>query len=251
MDMIPKNIIFTVVDTVPEKFIPFVESFKNFNPDYTIMIFNNEQQDEFVKAHYPELYAKAFSRLPKLIQRSDFFRLCAIHHYGGIYCDIDIECTASLDDLLDKTLFYTVEEEITLARFYREKARGRYVRLEYDKPTFERYGNYAFGAEKGHPFMMLAANDIADEIDWIISSEHELTEEKYQYENWIYNTTATDRINRSIHTHQPADLFGVKFPGQEVNDNIKMKYPLNFGKYGIHWCNGIWKKNMESNKDFV
>lgn len=249
--MIPKNIIFTVVDRLPEKFAPFVSSFRKFNPSYNIMIFNNTRQEQFVRECYPRLYQEAYSRLPKLIQKSDFFRLCAIHYYGGIYCDIDIECVHPLDDLLDKTLFYTVEEEITLERFRREQARGRYVRLDFNDPVFQRYGNYAFGAEQGHPFMMQAAQDIADEIDWIISSEHELTDEKYQYENWIYNTTATDRINRSIYTHRPADLFDVKYPGQETVDSIKMKYPLNFGKYGIHWCEGVWKKNMESNKDFV
>jgi len=249
--MIPKNIIFTVVDHVPKKFEPFVESFRSFNPEYKIMIFNNEQQHDFILQFYPELYHSAYKRLPKLIQKCDFFRLCAVHYHGGIYCDIDIECIHSLDDLLGHKLFYTVEEEITLDRFHREQARGRYIRFEYNEPTFQRYGNYAFGAEQGHPFMMQAAQDISDEIEWIIQSEHELTEEKYQYENWIYNTTATDRINRSIYTHKPEDLFDVKYPGQEVNDSIKMKYPLNFGKYGIHWCDGVWKKNMESNKDFV
>lgn len=240
--MIPKKIIFTIVDYIHDEHKSFVESFYKFNPTYEIMFFNNEQQEEFIKTHYFEYYAN-FLKLPKFIQKSDFFRLAAIHYYGGIYCDIDIECVKPLDNLLDKTLFYVVEEEISLERFKREKQKGRYYGFDYTGSSYMRYGNYAFGAKKNHWFIKTHMDDIMSEIDWIISSEAAVNTEEYEY--WIYNTTATDRTSREIYIHQPKDLFTVKYPNQKVTDDDKLLYPLYFGEYGIHWCNGVWKINSD------
>lgn len=240
--MIPKRIIFTIANNLEEKHKPFLQSFIDFNPEYEIMIFNNQQQNDFIKKNYFEFY-EGFSKLPKFIQKSDFFRLAAVHYYGGIYCDIDIECIKSLDSLLSHSLFYTVEEEISLERFLREKEKGRYYNLNWNKKTFVRYGNYAFGAVQYHDFLKKHMNDIISEIDWIVSSEEEVNTDAYEY--WIYNTTATDRTCRAIYTHKPADLFTVEYPDQKVTNEDKLLYPLHFGIYGKHWCHGIWKKNQD------
>lgn len=242
---IPKIIIQTLVgEEVPEKYVKYSATFAEKNPDYEIKHFSNEKQEAFIKEHYAEYYDD-FMRLPMLIQRSDFFRLAAVHYYGGIYFDIDIECDLSLDALLNNTLVFPVEEHVSWEIYDYEKSCGRYMLFDAtkDTPHFTRYGQYSFAAKKNHPFIKQMMDDIVGEIDLIASlyKQHQELGEDKGYELYIYNSTATDRATRSIYTWKPEDLTTLDFTGNVVRDDRGYLYPLKVGDFATHWCDGVWK----------
>jgi mannosyltransferase OCH1-like enzyme len=47
---------------------------------------------------YPRLWP-LYRRYPEQIQRVDAARYMLLHHYGGVYADLDIECLRPFDDL--------------------------------------------------------------------------------------------------------------------------------------------------------
>lgn len=65
----------------------------------------NDQEDinEFVFKHYPQYY-DMFMEFPVHIMRIDFVRFCLLHHYGGIYADMDMYCYKNFYDELTHPL---------------------------------------------------------------------------------------------------------------------------------------------------
>lgn len=80
-----------------------IESWHKYLPDYEFKLWdeNNSPMDvPFVKENYArKMYAHV----------SDYVRLYAIYHEGGIYLDIDMEVIKSLDDLLHNRCFLGYE----------------------------------------------------------------------------------------------------------------------------------------------
>jgi hypothetical protein len=61
---------------------------------------DGEEINNFVKEHYPQYY-DMFMDFPAHIMRVDFVRFCILHHYGGIYSDMDMFCYKNFYDELD------------------------------------------------------------------------------------------------------------------------------------------------------
>ena len=74
-------------------------SWKKYNPDYFYELWDDEDNREFIKAHYPD-FLKIFDRYDKPIKRADAIRYFYLYHYGGIYADLDFECLKNFDQLL-------------------------------------------------------------------------------------------------------------------------------------------------------
>lgn len=56
--------------------------------------------DEFIEKEYPDIY-QIFQKAKYGVQKSDIARLAILHHYGGIYFDLDMLCLKSIDTLID------------------------------------------------------------------------------------------------------------------------------------------------------
>lgn len=54
---------------------------------------------EWVHTQYPQLYQN-YTSYAQTIQRSNILRYLVLHHYGGIYLDLDLTCRQPLDELL-------------------------------------------------------------------------------------------------------------------------------------------------------
>lgn len=67
-------------------------SWKASFPDFQHMLWEDQEQiNQFVQEHYPQYY-EMFMEFPAHIMRVDFIRFCLLHHYGGIYADMDMFC---------------------------------------------------------------------------------------------------------------------------------------------------------------
>ncbi|TFK47994.1 hypothetical protein OE88DRAFT_1664986 [Heliocybe sulcata] len=66
---------------------------------WDIRTWDDDAADAFVASTYPELY-KTYRGYPYEIQRTNILRYLLLHHYGGIYMDLDLKCMEKLDGLL-------------------------------------------------------------------------------------------------------------------------------------------------------
>lgn len=108
----------------PKSVLRCIRSWQKYCPDFEIREWTEKDfdvtQHEFTRQAYE---AKAWGFV------TDYIRLWAIYHYGGIYMDTDVQVLKDLTPLLEH---------------------GAYVGFERDEYVNLGHG---FGAEKGHPFV--------------------------------------------------------------------------------------------------
>ena len=63
------------------------------------MLWTDAGSREFIATNYP-WFLSAFDGYPYPIQRADAIRYFVLHHYGGIYMDLDVGCQQRMDPLL-------------------------------------------------------------------------------------------------------------------------------------------------------
>lgn len=91
---------------MPDKAIDCMESWKKYLPEYEWRLWNEESFDVNSVAYVREAYeARKFAFV------TDYVRLFAIYHFGGVYMDTDVEVLKKLDDLLDLPAFSGFESE--------------------------------------------------------------------------------------------------------------------------------------------
>lgn len=77
-----------------------IESWKKFCPDYEIVEWNETNFDVNQNIYTKEAYENK-----KWAFVSDYVRLYALYHHGGIYMDTDVEVLKNLDDYLNHDAF--------------------------------------------------------------------------------------------------------------------------------------------------
>ncbi|KAJ3264268.1 membrane-bound alpha-1,6- mannosyltransferase Initiation-specific [Chytriomyces hyalinus] len=61
------------------------------------IIFDDEDSDRFVRGSFSNAVQKAYFRLPRIVQRSDFVRYLMLYEFGGVYTDMDTVCFTAID----------------------------------------------------------------------------------------------------------------------------------------------------------
>ena len=83
-------------DQIPQRFQPWVDSWARHNPGWTRMFWNDRTLLDFVGQHYPD-FLDTFCSYPAGIFRADAGRYLLLHHFGGVYADLDCECVAPFE----------------------------------------------------------------------------------------------------------------------------------------------------------
>lgn len=91
---------------MPEKATYCIESWKAYLPDYALKLWNEDSFDI-----HSVLYVKQAYEARKYAFVTDYVRLYALYHFGGVYMDTDVEVLRSLDDLLVLPGFSGFESE--------------------------------------------------------------------------------------------------------------------------------------------
>ncbi len=104
--MIPKIIHYCWLsnDPIPEAFQKHIESWKKYLVGYEFKLWNFDIFDK-----QSSLWVSQAFDAKKYAFATDFIRLYAVYHYGGIYMDMDVEVLKPFDDLLDRDLFFGYE----------------------------------------------------------------------------------------------------------------------------------------------
>jgi hypothetical protein len=119
---------------IPEKFKAYMNTWKEFCPDYELIEWNNGNYDP--DAHPYVRQSLACGRPGFAV---DYIRCDVVYRYGGIYLDVDVELIKNLDDLLYNTAYCGFQDV-------------KYVAL-----------GLGFGAVKNHP-MIKAMRDEYDTV---------------------------------------------------------------------------------------
>ena len=83
---------------IPDHLQAYVDSCKTIHPEYQYRLWTDRDLKEFIHSHYPQ-FAKAYDSFQVNIERVDFARYAILHKIGGVYADLDIQCTKNLDEL--------------------------------------------------------------------------------------------------------------------------------------------------------
>lgn len=103
--LIPKIIHQTYkTDAIPEEWKEGQRRCKELNPDYEYILWTDKMAHDFIKREYP-WFLTNFENYPYPIQRADAIRYFILDFYGGIYLDLDVGCSRSLDPLLTAPAF--------------------------------------------------------------------------------------------------------------------------------------------------
>ncbi|BGP52649.1 hypothetical protein JCM8202v2_000205 [Rhodotorula sphaerocarpa] len=103
-------------------------------PEREFKLWSDAASRVFIAEHYP-WFLPTFDGYTYPIQRADVIRYFVLHHYGGIYMDLDIGCRRNLDPLL-------------------------YFRVILPQTIPVGVSNDLMFAEKGHPFMDLVIHNL-------------------------------------------------------------------------------------------
>jgi mannosyltransferase OCH1-like enzyme len=78
------------------KYETAIESCKALHPSWEFRMWNDEDAVRFMRQHYPEILPH-FVGYRQNIQRANILRYALLHHYGGVYIDLDVTCRVALD----------------------------------------------------------------------------------------------------------------------------------------------------------
>jgi inositol phosphorylceramide mannosyltransferase catalytic subunit len=201
---------------------------KLLNPDFEYCFFDNQQVEAFLDQRFPQ-YRAVFDKFRFPIQRYDFFRYLAVYGLGGFYFDTDVFLARALEPLLPCRAVFPFEE-LTLARHLRDQ-HG----MDWEA------GNYAFGAEAGHPFLKaIIENCVQAQKDpsWAEPMMKGIPLPfRGQFE--VTNSTGPGTVTRTL-AENPAlrQTVTILFPHDVCDESSWHR----FGDYGVHLMHGSWRK---------
>lgn len=77
--------------TLPPKMQQNVQLLRETNPEFQVVVYDNEMAREYIKMHFPEDVLRAYDTLIPISFKSDLFRFCVVYKEGGVYLDIKFE----------------------------------------------------------------------------------------------------------------------------------------------------------------
>ncbi len=106
--MIPKVVHYRCFggSEMPELATRCIESWKRYLPDYEFVLWNEKNFNINVNEYVRQAY-----KTKKYAFVTDYVRLYALYHYGGIYMDTDVEVLRNLDVFLRHRAFTGCEDE--------------------------------------------------------------------------------------------------------------------------------------------
>lgn len=135
---------------IPSPFAGFVDSWKANHPEYTHMLWTDDDNDKFVHQEYPE-YASTYDDIPSPVMKCDFMRYLWLYHYGGYYVDLDVMCHKRID-----CLPLEPEHDVVLTEEHPEHG------LEFSMSQI--ITNWFMGCDAKAPFMKLVIDTVLERL---------------------------------------------------------------------------------------
>jgi hypothetical protein len=212
-------------DPMPEQYQECLDSWKRHMPEYEIVVWDGKRfpiaSVRFVKQAY---------EARKWAYASDYIRLYALYHHGGIYLDLDVFVYRSFDPFLRHGAFSSIE--------FDHRAFYDQLRKKAKCPVGVGIEAAVIGARKGHPWIrdlmgFYENREFINEHDyyWNIIMPRVMTKvsvEKYGFKYIpVYQVLKED-----VHIYPP-DVFSMQNPPCEI-------------KYATHICAHSWYEGKKA-----
>ena len=93
-----------------------LQKWRALNPDYKIQLYDDTMCEAFLLQEYGSLHKELFQWLHDGPIKADFWRVCILNKYGGVYTDIDIEPFEPIDSFVEPGV-----EFVTCSSFWKKK----------------------------------------------------------------------------------------------------------------------------------
>jgi len=127
-------------ENVPKQFLNWQQQWKDLHPRWHYHLWTDEDNRELVKKHYP-WFLSTYDAFPMGVMRADSVRYMYMHHYGGVYGDLDMDPLKPTDDLIE-TLDVTINHSAIVG----------YMGTKYEHA--HNVPNAWMMSSPGHPFWM-------------------------------------------------------------------------------------------------
>lgn len=97
--MIPK--IIYMCDKKLDDIEIYSQNWRKLNPEYEIKLYDDKLCEKFLLEEFSLLHHDIFKFIPDGPIKADFWRICILYKYGGIYSDADIEPLVPLKDFIE------------------------------------------------------------------------------------------------------------------------------------------------------
>lgn len=88
----------------------------NLNPNWTLVKWTDESSRALIAQEYP-WFLDTYDAYPSYIQRSDAARYFILYHHGGVYADLDIECSKPFGPVLgDHRAIFSYKVDSNMSR---------------------------------------------------------------------------------------------------------------------------------------
>ena len=85
-----------------------IKKWNKIYPDYEVKLYDNNDCINFLKKEYNDELVDIFNYIKDGPIKADFWRVCILYKYGGIYSDIDVEPLVNIENImLPDTTFIT------------------------------------------------------------------------------------------------------------------------------------------------
>lgn len=225
--MIPQRIIQTGPPNLPVLLQAAMKGVELLHPDFEIRFFDDAMIEAFLDENFPQ-YRSDYHTFKHRIQKYDFFRYLAVYRFGGFYLDLDIFLARPLTPLLNSACVFPFEE----------LAEGEYFSQRFGMDW--QIGQYAFGAEAGHPFLAAIIENClrAKRDPGFVQPMMRGIPASMQSDFFVLNTTGPGLVSRTF-AENPGLVQDVRvlFP----DDVCDRKTWHQFGDFGVHHMAGSWR----------
>mmetsp|Transcript_13805 Transcript_13805/g.16765 ORF Transcript_13805/g.16765 Transcript_13805/m.16765 type:complete len:359 (+) Transcript_13805:86-1162(+) len=121
-------------ENIPEKFMKWRNKWLEFypQPEYEYMLWTDENGRQLIEQQYPWFLA-TYDSYQHNINRADALRYFVLHHYGGIYADLDYEATTNFFEYLPQDQVGMVESPY----YWNEKTQNCLMSSPKDDPFWD------------------------------------------------------------------------------------------------------------------
>jgi len=85
----------------PQKYNAFRQTWSHHHPDAMFMLWNESMALDLLRQYYP-WFLSTYNGYKNTIYRIDSIRYFILHHYGGVYIDLDLRCRKCVYGLLEQ-----------------------------------------------------------------------------------------------------------------------------------------------------
>jgi hypothetical protein len=116
INKIPNKTIYFCNKTIDSNMEKYSNNWKILNPEYEIKLYDDEMCRNFLLDNFEKLYCDIFDFLIDGPIKADFWRICILYLYGGVYSDIDNEPLVALNDFIENDVSF-----VTCSSYWDEK----------------------------------------------------------------------------------------------------------------------------------